>query len=804
MAWWRGHCREQEQRHLQRVSKLIAENQALVQRVHALEGVLRQYAHLHFGRKTEQGGLPGAEPAPIATGPATGEQGVPAADSTPPVVEEAAGVEGKPKRGQVRGAPGHGRSFGRDLPRAEEVLLLPEHDLACPHCQTPYILVPGMFIKSSVADWVVVLSVTDYVRPKYRRGCSCADQPLFRTAPPPPKVVAKGGYSPRFLARLCLEKFELARPANKVCQSLALEGAALSPGTVSGLYRHAMHLLEPLGREIHAYVRAQQHAHSDETGFVVLDDDQARRRWWLWVLATEQAVAFLLDPHRSAAVLRTYYGWTEHKPLSPGLTLVSDALPTYTRLALEGCILQALCWAHQRRRLRDAGRNFPELARWAEQWRLRIVRLYQLHRARRQTQAGSPDWLAADAALRAHVQQIREDMERELRHTSLHPAQRRALDHLRLRWEGYTRFLDDPLLPLDNNLAERLLRTAVLCRKNSGFIGADWAAACAALLWSVLHTAKRNGLNPLTYLTAYFQACAEHGGLPLSGPELARFLPWALSPTDKATWSAPLPVAIPAGLRMPSPTPAARAARPAAAPAPQPASPATPAFVPPAPCPEIATDAAAHAAQPQGVATAGAHQPQPPAEPPGADVPATYPSQRDGAAAAPPPVPMPAVVAPPQATACGLASLRPSWGLAPERTAVVDDHPWREVSAAASPAAPSPPPLSGRTAPPPIAPTPAPAAASTTAAPTACPCAGSSSAPSTLRAGERAPYPAAPPPVAHQPAPHLYAGPPAGPAPQPAPAPDVPVARRHRPAAAASACTRRPHTPQTVGRIDTS
>ena len=121
--------------------------------------------------------------------------------------------------------------------------------------------------------------------------------------------------------------------------------------------------------------------------------------------------------------------------------------------------------------------------------------------------------------------------------------QRRALDPLRLRWEGYTRFLDDPLLPLDNNLAERLLRTVVLCRKNSGFIGADWTAACAALLWSVLHTAKRNGLNPLTYLTAYFQACAEHGGLPLSGPELARFLPWALSPTDKATWSAPLPVA---------------------------------------------------------------------------------------------------------------------------------------------------------------------------------------------------------------------------------------------------------------------
>ena len=79
MAWWRGHCHEQEQRHLQRVNKLIAENRALVQRVQALEGVLRQYAHLHFGRKTEQGGLPGAEPGPVAAVPAIGEQGMPLA-----------------------------------------------------------------------------------------------------------------------------------------------------------------------------------------------------------------------------------------------------------------------------------------------------------------------------------------------------------------------------------------------------------------------------------------------------------------------------------------------------------------------------------------------------------------------------------------------------------------------------------------------------------------------------------------------------------------------------------------------------
>ena len=434
-----------------------------------------------------------------------------------------------------------------------------------------------MFAASKVVDWLVMLLTTLYLRQKYRRGCNCADQPKFRTAPAPAKVVAKGGYSAHFLARLCVEKFELARPANKICESLRLEGAHLSPGTVAGLYEEAWKLLEPLVQGIYADVRQQRSAHCDETGFTVLDDQQHREHWWLWVLATLTAVALLLDPHRGAVVLRKHYGWDKHPPTTPALTLLTDALSTYARLALECCIIQALCWAHQRRRFRDAGRSYPEPSAWAEQWRLRIVRLYRLHRVRRGAEAGSPEWLAADADLRAHVERMRQDMEGELGRRNLHPGQRGPLEHLRKRRAGYTRCLDDPALPLDNNLAARLLRTPVLCRKNSGLIGAHWAACFAAVLWSVLQTAKCNGLNRLTYLTAYFQACAEHGGKPLQGQDLARFLPWALSAADKAAWSAALPVVLPAGLTLPlAPTGAGDAAATEPSTPPHPATPAEP------------------------------------------------------------------------------------------------------------------------------------------------------------------------------------------------------------------------------------
>jgi len=129
------------------------------------------------------------------------------------------------------------------------------------------------------------------------------------------------------------------------------------------------------------------------------------------------------------------------------------------------------------------------------------------------------------------------------------------------RWAGYTRFLDDPSLPLDNNLAARLLRTPVLCRKNWGLIGAAWAAAFAAALWTVVETAKRNGCNPLTYLIAYFEACAARGGQPLEGAELERFLPWALSPADRAARPSARPAALPVGLTLPPAAPAGRCAQ---------------------------------------------------------------------------------------------------------------------------------------------------------------------------------------------------------------------------------------------------
>ena len=131
----------------------------------------------------------------------------------------------------------------------------------------------------------------------------------------------------------------------------------------------------------------------------------------------------------------------------------------------------------------------------------------------------------------------------ELADPPVAPRAAKVLRTVQRQWEGLTVFLDDPRVPLDNNTAERWLRTPVVGRKNYYGSRAQWSGELAAMCWTVWATAVQNNLNPQAYLTAYLTACAENGGQPLDEQALRRFLPWALAGADRAAWAAPGTVA---------------------------------------------------------------------------------------------------------------------------------------------------------------------------------------------------------------------------------------------------------------------
>ena len=97
-------------------------------------------------------------------------------------------------------------------------------------------------------------------------------------------------------------------------------------------------------------------------------------------------------------------------------------------------------------------------------------------------------------------------------------------------------------MAMDNNAAERALRTPVVGRKNYYGSGRVWSAHLAAMMLSVLQTVLLWGLNPHHWLSTFLQACADHGGK--SPTDLSPFLPWAMTPERRAALARPVPMTL--------------------------------------------------------------------------------------------------------------------------------------------------------------------------------------------------------------------------------------------------------------------
>lgn len=107
----------------------------------------------------------------------------------------------------------------------------------------------------------------------------------------------------------------------------------------------------------------------------------------------------------------------------------------------------------------------------------------------------------------------------------------KALQYALNRWEALARYLEDGRLSIDNNLAERLLRSIALTRKNFLFLGSDTGGERAAIIYTVAETAKLNGLDPEAYITAVLDRLARGHTID----RIDELLPWNFRLTDLPT-----------------------------------------------------------------------------------------------------------------------------------------------------------------------------------------------------------------------------------------------------------------------------
>lgn len=440
------------------------------------------------------------------------------------------GDRGEPerKRGQRPGSKGHGRRDYSHLDTREEIHDVPAGQRVCACCGLEFEFLGSE--TSEQVDWQVTITRVVHRRLRYRRRCECPGQRTV-IAPPAPNPIPKGRFTPSFLARLLYEKYVLGLPVHRIVRALAAEGLAVPEGTVCGALRSTAQLLVPLESAIVERNAHAVHVHADETSWRVFEQTEGKDgyRWWLWVFLAQDTVVFTMDPTRSTAVLQRHFGidrTDQTLPQGRRLVLSTDFYTAYQCLARVEGVDPLWCWAHIRRYFIRAGDAHEQLRIWRDQWVARIADLYVAHRGMAAAEVGSAGHTQARQAFDQALDTMDTVRRDQAAIYSLHPAAKKVLATLDREWDGLARHRNFPDIALDNNPAERALRTPVVGRKNYYGSHAKWSADLAARVWTITATAQRNHREPLAYLTEYLQACATAAGKAPKGQALQRFLPW--------------------------------------------------------------------------------------------------------------------------------------------------------------------------------------------------------------------------------------------------------------------------------------
>src|SRR5690625_2945810 len=398
------------------------------------------------------------------------------------------------------------KPFPEHLPRERVVIPAPE---ACEACGSDRLSRLGETITETLEviarQWKVIQTVREKVS---CRCCARISQP-----PAPFHVVPRGWAGPSLLAMILFEKYGQHQPLNRQSERYAREGVDLSLSTLADQVGACAHVLQPLHDLIAKHVLAADRLHGDDTTVPVLAKGKTRTgRAWVYVrddtpFGGAAAPAALFRYSRDRAGEHP----VEHLANFNGI-LQADAYagykPLYELDRGAGAVTEALCWSHARRKfyeLADIARNqrrgkrAPPISPLALEAVRRIDELFDIERAINGLN-GKDRWAIRQARARPLVESLESWMREERAGLSRNAEVAKAMDYMLKRWEAFTHFLDDGRICLTNNAAGRALRGLALGRKSWLFAGSDRGGQRAAVMYTLIVTAKMNNVDPQAWL----------------------------------------------------------------------------------------------------------------------------------------------------------------------------------------------------------------------------------------------------------------------------------------------------------------
>jgi transposase len=361
--------------------------------------------------------------------------------------------------------------------------------------------------------------IVEHVREKLTcRSCEAITQP-----PAPSHPIARGRAGPNLLALVLVSKYGNHLPLNRQSVIYAREGVEIDVSTLADWVGSSVATAMPLVLAIQRHVFAAERIHCDDTTVPVLAKEKTKiGRLWAHVRDDRPfggpdppAVAFFYSPDRAGEhperQLATFAG-----------IMQADAYAGFNRLyepgRKPGLILEAACWAHARRK-------FYELAELTKAPMAieAVKRIDELFAIEREIN-GKP------AEIRLAVRQERSApilaklepwLQAQRDRVSRKSEIGKAIAYTLRRWTALTRFTADGRICLSNNAAERSLRGIAVGRGNWTFAGSDRGGERAAAVYTLIETAKLNGLDPQTWLADVLARLPDH-----PAKRLSELMPW--------------------------------------------------------------------------------------------------------------------------------------------------------------------------------------------------------------------------------------------------------------------------------------
>jgi len=421
------------------------------------------------------------------------------------------------RQGRPFRAPARKKPLPAHLPREEQVHAPAEE--ACPSC--------GGALKHLGED---VSEQLEYVPARFKvirhvrlkLACSCCDCIVQAAAPSRP--IERGLPGPGLLAHVLIGKFADHLPLYRQSVIYARDGVELPRSLLADWVGACSDLVDPLVAALQRHVTAGVKLHADDTTLPVLAPGLGKAKTGrLWTYVRDDRPAGTSEPPAA------WFAYTpDRKGIHPqqhlkGFTgvLQADAYAGFGVLYESGAIKEAACWAHARRQFYDL-----HVARPSAVTQEALERIGALYAIEADIRGKPPD--ERRQVRQERTKPLLADFETWLR-TTMETLSRKsdttaAILYALNRWDALTRYVDDGRIEIDNSAAERALRGVALGRRNYLFAGADSGGERAAAMYSLIGTARLNGVEPEAYLRHVLTHIADH---PIN--RIDELLPWNLA-----------------------------------------------------------------------------------------------------------------------------------------------------------------------------------------------------------------------------------------------------------------------------------